>query len=353
MVKARDVADAVGVSVSTIGRALGDDPRISDETKAQVRRMAERLGYVGNNVAQIMRGRSSKLIGLMIPDVENYFYAAIAQAMSDCLNRQGYRLLLSLTQDDRDVELRHIRELIGARASGIILVPTAAPRRESRNLLAAVPHVQFLRRVSAFGPSWFGIDDEAALRTATAHLVGLGHRRIAYIGGVAALSTGASRVRGFRTALRENGIEPDAQLERLGEPKSAFGEQSCAGLLALKQPPTALLTGSVHITEGVVAALECSKIDVPRALSVIGFGSAPWFSWWRGGLTVVSPPVQALATSCALWFLNELNSKSRPSPSGHEAATGSAFIVRQTTAAPPGRRGAPDQLASVRRARAP
>jgi DNA-binding LacI/PurR family transcriptional regulator len=338
MIKARDVADELGLSISTIGRALADDPRISDETKASVRRVAERLGYVGNSAAQIMRGRSSNMIGLMIPDVENYFYAAIAQAMSDCLDRHGYRLLLSLTQDDPDVELRHIKELAGARASGIIIVPTAKPRRESRNLLASVPHVQFLRRVSTLGAAWFGIDDEAAIRTATAHLVGLGHTRIGYLGGAAALSTGAARVAGFRAALRAHGLEPAPGLERLGEPTSPFGEAACAELLATSSPPTAIMTGSVHITEGVIAQLERARIRVPQALSVIGFGSAPWFAWWRGGLTAVSPPVPVLARSCALWFLDQLNSKRDTAPAAHEAATGSAFIIRQTTAALKGSR---------------
>lgn len=87
--------------------------------------MADRLGYVGSNPARIIRGASSKLVGLMIPDVANDFYGSVAQALSTCMDREGHNLVLALTEDDSEREARQIRELVGAHAAGIILVPTA------------------------------------------------------------------------------------------------------------------------------------------------------------------------------------------------------------------------------------
>ena len=349
MITARDVATELGISISTVGRAMADDPRISDETKARVRRSAERLGYAGNTAARIMRGGSSKLIGLMIPDVANDFYASIAQAMSDCLDRQGYRLVLSLTRDDRDVESRQIKELVGARATGIIIVPTSNPRRESRAMIASVPHVQFLRHLPIFGSSWFGIDDETGIRTATEHLIRLGHRRIAYVGGGRTLSTGSARVAGYRSALLAAGLTPPPELECLGPPVKAFGETSLHTLLALAEPPTALLTGSVHITEGVMAAADDLQLDVPARLAIVGFGGSPWFATWRGGLTAVVPPIHELATSCALWFLDQLSTKRTGETTAHTATSASTFVVRCSTAPPTAsaaRRAAPGRLAA-------
>lgn len=335
MITARDVARELGISVSTVGRVLTDDPRISEKTKAEVRRVADRLGYVGSNPARIMRGSSSNLIGLMIPDVANDFYAAIAQALSECLEGRGHRVVLSLTRDDRDVEARHIRELLGARAAGIILVPTSKPKRESKMLLAQVPHAQLLRHSPAFGNMWFGMDDEPAIREATSTLVCHGHHRIAYIGGSGALSTGAARVQGYRAALADASIPLDPQLEILGDPVNLTGLQGMHRLLALSDPPTAIVTGSVHITIGLIQAVEQSGITVPGDLSVIGFGDPAWFSWWRGGMSTVHPPVRDLATACGLWFLNNLDRKGDdPAQKAHQSIIASRLLMRGSVGPP-------------------
>lgn len=330
MITARDVAAELGVAVSTVGRAMADDPRISEATKAKVRKVAARLGYVGNNPARIMRGGSSKLIGLMIPDVANDFYAAVAQTLSTCVDSQGYGLVLCLTEDDRDREARQIRELVGARAAGIILVPTARPRREAKAMLNGIPHVQFLRRRPNLGDIWFGMDDGPAIQAATAYLISQGHSRIGYIGGTAQLSTGAARARGYRAALDQAGVPFDAALAHLGEPTAAFGEAAIAEILGSPTPPTALLTGSAHVTLGVIRFLEHAGIDTPGQLSLIGFGNTPWFEWWRGGLTAVRPPVNDLATSCGLWFLENLRSSADGKLSPYTATTNSLLIHRNS-----------------------
>jgi DNA-binding LacI/PurR family transcriptional regulator len=335
MVTARTVADALGVAVSTVGRALADDPRISAETKTKVRRAAEKLGYVSSNPARIMRGGSSKMIGLMIPDVANDFYSAVAQTLSTCLDRQGYGLLLSLTEDDREREARQIRELMEARAAGVIIVPTPKPKAGSKAMLARIPHVQFLRRLPSLGNIWFGIDDGPAIQRAAEHLIAHGHRRLAYIGGFEQLSTGEARVLGFRTALANAGIDPTECHEMMGPPAASFGFEAAKSLVELASPPTAILTGSVHITLGVIQLVERLGIDTPQKLSLIGFGDAPWFDWWRGGLTTVQPPVRDLATSCGLWFLDHLGKNSIGAESQHASTMQSALVVRHSVGCVP------------------
>jgi LacI family transcriptional regulator len=332
MITARDIATELGIAISTVGRAMADDPRISEEMKSKVRKVADRLGYVGNNAARIMRGGSSKLIGLMIPDVANDFYSEVAQTLSTCVGRQGYGLVLCLTEDDREIEARQIRELVGARAAGIILVPTARPKREAKAMLNRMPHVQFLRRLPNLGDVWFGIDDAAGQREATEYLLSRGHSRIGYIGGTAQLSTGAARASGYRTALSKAKIKREASLEHLGEPTAAFGESAAAKLLHLARPPTAILTGSAHITLGVIRTLERTGIDTPLQVSLIGFGEAPWFEWWRGGLTTIRPPVKDLATNCGLWFLNNLRTSDGKSLDPYSSSTNSVLVQRMSVA---------------------
>ena len=329
-VTAQDIAQRLGLSVSTIGRALADDPRISVTTKARVKATADSLGYVANAAAQIMRGGSSKLVGLVLPDIRNDFYATIAQALSACCDREGYRLALSITDDDRDVEARQVKELVGARVAGIIVVPTANPRRETLTMLHGLPKVQLLRNLPALAADWFGIDDEHCMEVGTRHLLDLGHHRIAYVGGEPSLTTGMARVSGFRAAFRASGVDPAMAAEELGPTTVAFGAQATARLLASSKKPTAMITGSVQVTLGVLETLREQRVLVPGQLSLVGFGDPPWFKWLGEGLTTLHMPIEELATACGLWFLNRLRSKQaagRP----HTSITRASLILRSTT----------------------
>ena len=332
MVTAREIAKSVGVSVSTVGRALADDPRISEDTKAKVRKAADRAGYAGNIAARIVRGGTSNLIGLLVPEVSNDFYSTIAQALSDVCGRQGYRLVLSLTRDDKDDEVRNIRELVAAQAAGIIIVPTPSPKRASLQLLSQIPHVQLLRRVNGLENIWFGIDDENSIMEAVSHLAGLGHKRIAYLGGEGTLSTGVSRREGFLRGCERVGLDTDKCLVRVGPPTREFGRAALGEVMSLKEPPTAIISGAFNVTIGMIEWIEARGLDqdIP---SLVGFGDPEWFSWWRGGLTTIRPPVENLATSCALWFLDQLRDRqSKKTPlAEHSSVVASTLVVRSST----------------------
>ena len=339
MITTRDIAERLGVSVSTVGRALADDPRISEETKGRVRQAATEMGYVGNRAARMMRGASSNVVALVIPDIRNSFYSTIAHELSKNMEAEGFQLMLSETDDDRMAELRQLRELSANRVAGIIIVPTARPHSESAKLLRAVPHLQLLRKHPSLGSQWFGVDDHEALRQATAHLVAQGHTRIAYLGGPEELPTGAQRLRGFRDALREGGLPDEAGRTELGPPSSVeHGRETVRRLLGVPDAPSALVLGSVQITLGVLEELSRQGVKVPGELSVVGFGDEPGFSWWGPGLTTVGLPIQEMATGCALWLLRRL--KTEPGNDGpYTSVSPGSLVLRGSTAPPDG--GAP------------
>ncbi|MEU0214417.1 LacI family DNA-binding transcriptional regulator [Streptomyces sp. NPDC006265] len=339
MITTRDIAERLGVSVSTVGRALADDPRISEETKGRVRQAATEMGYVGNRAARMMRGASSNVVALVIPDIRNSFYSTIAHELSKNMEAEGFQLMLSETDDDRMAELRQLRELSANRVAGIIIVPTARPHSESAKLLRAVPHLQLLRKHPLLGSQWFGVDDHEALRQATAHLVTQGHTRIAYLGGPEELPTGAQRLRGFRDALREGGLPDEAGRTELGPPSSVeHGRETVRRLLGAPDAPSALVVGSVQITLGVLEELSRQGVKVPGELSVVGFGDEPGFSWWGPGLTTIGLPIQEMATGCALWLLRRL--KTEPGNDGpYTSISPGSLVLRGSTAPPDG--GAP------------
>ncbi|MGI5365304.1 LacI family transcriptional regulator [Streptomyces sp. A244] len=336
MITTRDIAERLGVSVSTVGRALADDPRISEETKFRVRQAASDMGYVGNRAARMMRGASSNVVALVIPDIRNSFYSTIAHELSKNMESEGFQLMLSETDDDRTAELRHLRELSANRVAAVIIVPSARPHSESVKLLRALPHVQLLRRHPSLGSQWFGVDDREALRRATAHLVAEGHTRIAYLGGPEELPTGAERLRGFRIALREGGLPDDAGRAELGPPSSVdHARATVRRLLSGSDAPTALVLGSIQLTLGVLEELSRQGVKVPRDLSVVGFGDEPGFSWWGPGLTTIGLPIQEMATGCALWMIRRL--KTEPGNDGpYTAVSPGSLILRGSTASPDG-----------------
>lgn len=337
MVTTKDIAERLQISVSTVGRALADDPRISDQTKARVRQAAAELGYVGNRAARMMRGASSNVVGLVIPDIRNDFYITVAHEMSSIMAAQDYQLLLAETNDDRLIERRHLRELLASRAAGVVIAPTARPHEESIALLRDLPHVQLLRKHPSLGAQWFGLDDHRTLRDATTHLVELGHARIAYIGATAELPTGQQRLEGYAQALRDGGLTRRSNLIQTGAPSSSdHGRMAIRRLLDLPTPPTAVVLGSVPHTIGVLDELLAQGVDVPNQLSVIGFGDQIAFGWWGPGLTTISLPIDDVAASCGLWFVRRLNN---PPEAGagkpYESVSLGSLVLRGSTAPPP------------------
>jgi DNA-binding LacI/PurR family transcriptional regulator len=334
MVTIKDIASRLGVATSTVGRALADDPRISAAMKQKVQAVADEIGYVANRAARMMRGVSSQLVGLIVPDIRNNFYSTIAHALSKCLEQDGYQLMLSETDDDRNVELRHVRELVSVNVAGMIMVPSAKPLPETVRLLKSMPHIQLLREHAALGEQWFGMDDPKAMALAVEHLLQLGHRRIAYVGPSTDLPTGAARLQGYRDALATAKCW-DARLEMCGAPSAAgFGSDALQRLLALPKPPTALVLGAVQHTHSVLDECLARGLRAPEDLSIVGFGDEAGFRWWRGGLTTISLPVSEMATSCGLWFLHQLRQRPASMPR-YRSVSSPNLLVGGSTGAPP------------------
>lgn len=332
MVTAKDVAERLQVSISTVGRALADDNRISVDTRQRVREAAADMGYAGNSAARIVRGQSSNLVGLIVPDIRNSFYANVAHQLSVTLSQYGYQLMLAESGDDRNTELRHVRDLVAGKAAALIAVPSGSPDPELLKLLESIPHVQLLRKQLGWGDQCFGIGDNEALREATAHLAQLGHTRVAYIGGPLSLSTGSERLRGYRSVIRDNQMADEPGLQKLIPPASPDGAAKVVReLLASKQPPTGLVLGSVQLTIGVLDALTSDRTAVPDRLSIVGFGDEPGFSWWGPGLTTMTLPVAAAAASCALWVVDHLRAPSECS-AGYTSLMSGRLQVRGSTA---------------------
>jgi len=330
----KDIAEALGVSVSTVGRALADQPEIGEATKKRVREMAAKLNYIRHSSARMMRTGHSSLIGLVIPHIKDSFMADCASAISKSCEAAGFQLILAVTENDPDQELHHVRAMLEARAAGMIITACETPLPETLALIARIPTVQLIQNNRAIQQAWFGIDDRQGVYDATRHLLVQGHREIAYIGSTETFAPGAAQLEGFKEAFHEIGIDWPRHLTRTIPPETAAGKTALGQILDNFQP-SAVIGGRPNITCGLLHEIVDRGLNVPNDISVIGYGDLPWFQWWGLGLTVMTLPAYDLAYAGSNYLLQtiEKNTQARI-PENHpryRAMHGPNLVVRGST----------------------
>jgi LacI family transcriptional regulator len=328
-----DIAKYLDISHTTVSRAIAGHEHISEETKKRVKQAAKRMGYVPNASARTMRGQRSSVVGLIIPDVQNDFYATVAKIVADNLAAHAMQLMLSVTEDDPDRELRELRALTEARPSGVIIVPTVAPHAQTIAMLRDLKSVELVRTHPKIATTAVIIDDRAGTYAAARHLVAAGHRRIAYIGGATELSTGRDRLAGFQAALSEAGLS--SSNIALGPPRPDFARTSISVTMAspASSRPTALVLGSAELTLGALQGLRSANIEWPRDISVVGYHDPAWFELIGSGITTVRLPVQDVAQTASRVLLSQLGEGGpRPAREHTVIRLNPALMLRGSTA---------------------
>jgi DNA-binding LacI/PurR family transcriptional regulator len=330
----KDLATELELSVSTVARALAGSSRISQATRERVKAEADRRGYVVHQAARAMRQGTSSLIGFIAPDLQNDFYATAARAVSLRCQERGLQLVVSVTDDDPATELLHVRNLYASRVHGIVVIPSVEMAPETRKLLGQVPHVQLVRECDQLASDWFGIADEDAMRLGVAHLAALGHRRIAYIGSALTISTGAKRLQGFRRALAEHGLDPDAAIEEVQGCDAEFGHAAMGRILDVPDRPTGVVTAGARISAGAYACARERGVQIPSELSFVGFSDAPAQRWWGEGLTTIGLPVEDIATAAMDCLMRRAAPQGWPPERRMHVMHTPALIERKSTAPP-------------------
>ncbi len=294
----KDIAQQLGVSHATVSRGLNDSPRISESTKQRIRACASELGYVPDAAARVMRGEESNLVGFILPDVQNHFYSAMAKALAETVSAAGLQLVLAISEDDPQEELRQVLELKRARARGIVITPVARMLSETSELLSGMRVVQLVRAHPDVRADLVAAQDFEATCISTRHLLSLGHRHIAYLGGGAGtLSTGIKRLEGYERAMV---TVPDASpISRLMPPHPEHGYNAAIELLRSHTPPTGLIIGSSQLALGVLRACQETAQRVPEDVSLISYDDPDWHSLWGAGLTTIKLPIRDMAQFAA------------------------------------------------------
>lgn len=339
------VADAAGVSKSTASRVLSGSSRVSAQTRRAVQSAAERLGYRPNRIASGLRTRRSNLIGLVITNLVNASFHTITEVLQQRLDECGYQVLLCVTDSDPVRERRYLDMLLDHRVDGLVIVGTGANTETVRQVSAAgIPVVNLMRSPDdAPGDSVMAGDREGA-ELAVRHLLDLGHRDIAFIGGPPTVDSGRDRYAGFAAALAAAGLEPDPALCERGPYTMPFGAEAVTRLMASDRPPTALYSANHEATFGTLGALVQLGIRVPEQLSLVCHEAAPWFPYWHPPITVVDNGARDLGELAAEQLLRRIDSRPENGGSdngglgtedpGRLIRVGARLVVRSSTAAP-------------------
>ena len=335
----KDIAARLNISHATVSRALSDFPYVSDDLRRRVRETAVELNYRPNALARGLKGSRSSVVGLIIPDLLNDFYASAATVIQATLAAEGYRLLLCVSNNDPQSEVAYLRALREERVEGLIWVPRRRNDRALREFAdEGVPVVEFARRESPRVDAVVA-DDLGGAYAATTYLLELGHSQIGLIVGQAELSTGRERLEGYQRALRDAGVEADDRYVRIGRFDRAWGRRATAELLDLPDPPTALFATSSELVVGVLKALDERGLCPPHDISLVGFGDPEWFAIWRPPITTVAFPTADLAHAVAHALLRKIKARAKAADGDESPSRPVRFrldchlVIRQSTVA--------------------
>lgn len=292
-IKLKDVARAANVSISTVSRVLSQPERVEEETRRRVLLIIEEMGYVPSRVARRLRMEPghAHLVGLILPDIQNPFFADVARGVEDVAQKYGYAVFLGNSDEDPRKEKHYLEVMRAEMVDGVIVPPISeTDEAVSRLARARVPVVCVDRRLARVDADTVVVDNVRGAYEATDHLIRLGHQRIGFIEGRPEISTSTERMRGYRKALLEHGLEVDANLIREGDSRQASGARLAAELLAMEERPTALLVGNNLMTLGALETSYALGLRIPDDLAVVGYDDMPWALALNPPLTAVRQP---------------------------------------------------------------
>jgi DNA-binding LacI/PurR family transcriptional regulator len=324
-VSIKDIAQAAGVSPSTVSRALNDHPRISQKTKAHIRRLALELGYTPSLPARSLVTRHTATIGMVITTTSDLFLTHLVQAVEGTAEKGGYSVFLSSSYRDPERELEVVRSFHERRASGIIITGSQIDEVYlQRGTQFPLPIV--LVNCRTYPYSVF-TDNLGGARQAVLHLIELGHRRIAYVSGRYSHRSDLDRLTGYQQVLEENDVPQDERLILTGEGTLDSGIKAAQCMLAMSQPPSAFFCFNDLTAIGLICGLRQAGAEVPRDFSVVGFDDLELASYYCPPLTTVHQPTRRLGHGAINMLLRLIEGESKVEPEEMPAH----LVVREST----------------------
>ena len=303
MTKLKDVALAAGVSIATVSLALNGSPLVNADTREKVTALAYQMGYAPNTYARKLVNKRSGSIGIIVPDIENSFYASLVRYINDFLKDTEYSLYISISGNEPELEDKAIRDMISNRMEGIIYIPIIKPREKSGAIEALLRAEMPVVCATTLYPS--GLlpcvmsDLYRGMYEMTVHVLEKGYRRIAYITGRKGTFALDTREEGFTHALRDSHFECEVVKHTMDEVTYQAAYEGAEDLLASGAIPEAVICVNDIMALGVINTLHRHGIRVPDDVAVTGFDDGIFAEASPVPITTVRQDIKAIAVKSA------------------------------------------------------
>ena len=303
MVTITDIASALGITPSTVSRALAGNPRVKEDTRRAVEAKAREMGYEPNVVASNLRKGQSRIVGIVVPRIHREFFSNVIGGAESILNQAGYNVLICQTLESVDAEAKALRTLKNYRVAGVLLSHAidALNGNHVREILGSTPLVQFDRVFPDLpGAKIVGANCEGAFQ-ATMHLISEGYRRIGTIAGYMSSQAYVERLAGYRLALESAGIPYDPSIVYENAIVRETGYE--AGLKAIEAGCDALYSAGAFSALGAIDALKEKGIRVPEDFGVVGTSNEGFTSLMTPSLSTLGQHPFEMGEAAARAFL--------------------------------------------------
>lgn len=317
-VRMKDIAHDLGISIVTVSKVLRDHPDISTGTRDRVLQKMKEVNYRPNLAARALVTGRTFSIGLVVPDLVHPFFGEVAKGMSRVLRKKGYNLVISSSEEDPELEQQEVEQLLARRVDALIIASAQTDIRMFRRIEEQkTPYVLVDRRFAGLSANFTGVDDEAAGRIATGHLISLKRRRIAHIGGPA-VSTATGRRDGYRAALAAHDIalNPNFLIDREhgDDASDRSGYEAMRQLLSLSPRPDAVFCYNDPTAMGAMEAIFERGLRIPQDIAIVGCGNVRYAAFLRVPLTTIDQQSEEIGDRSAKLALAQIEAKGAARP---------------------------------------
>lgn len=308
----KDIAKALGVSISTVSRALQDKPEISEDTKKLVREMAKELKYRPNSMAVALKTQRSYSIGVVVPQIVSAFYASVVKGIEQVSNDLGYQVFVSSSNEDMKKEQNNVNGFLDHRVDGLIVsLSKATDSFDHIHLIEdnEVPLVLFDRTSKEINVPKVVANDADAAYMAITHLISKGAKRIALVTGPEHMLIGRNRYRGYKAALSNNKMDIDEEIIVRCNLTVEDARFSTEKLLALDNPPDAIFGINDEVAIGALFAIKEIGLKIPEEIMVVGFSNSNRSRYMEPSLTTMDQNPEKIGTLAAKLLFEQINGK--------------------------------------------
>jgi LacI family transcriptional regulator len=316
-IRQSDIAKELNVSRVTVSKALRNHPDISISTKKKVNATARKLGYIPNLIATQLNSRKTFTIGIVVPDLENSFFSYVVDSMIDCATENNYRVILTVSRENENVEIRNIENLIGMRVDGLLVCNSQLTKDTtiySQIKRMKIPLVFFDRVVADHGFACVVFDDRKGAISALGNVIGAGFTKIAHFSGFQGINIGKERLEGYLESLKKNGIPVRKEWIIEGGYELKDGQNSFKKLMTQKDMPEIIFAVNDRVALGAYFAARDSGIKIPSDIGIIGYGFSETTDIFNPPLAVINQDPRKMGRLSAQTLLNEINNEKPGKP---------------------------------------